>query len=97
MEYGDKYGGAFVFQLNLTELRVIAANDGSWDHVSVSTRHRTPVWAEMEWIKHRFFRSNEVAMQLHVPVKDHINIHPFVLHLWRPHRVDIPLPPAKFV
>jgi hypothetical protein len=36
-------------------------------------------------------------MQLHVPVSDHINRHPYTLHLWRPHALEIPRPPAEFV
>jgi hypothetical protein len=36
-------------------------------------------------------------MQLHVPLVDHINTHPNVLHLWRPRDAEIPLPPSDFV
>jgi hypothetical protein len=78
-------------------LRVVAACGGGWDHVSVSTNDRCPAWNEMEFIKRQFFRADETAMQLHVPPKDHINVHPFVLHLWRPHDFMIPLPPESFV
>jgi hypothetical protein len=51
----------------------------------------------MEWVKRRFFKDSEVAMQLHVTPEDHININPNVLHLWRPHRLVIPLPPKAYV
>lgn len=78
-------------------LRVIASNDDGWDHVSVSLRDRTPTWDEMEYIKHLFFRPDETAMQLHVPGSDHVNNHPYCLHLWRPHGVAIPRPPADMV
>lgn len=78
-------------------LRVIAASGGGWDHVSVSLESRTPTWEEMEWVKRRFFRESETAMQLHVPVRDHVNNHPYVLHMWRPLRGTIPMPPARYV
>jgi hypothetical protein len=76
------------------KLKVIASGDGGWDHVSVSLPTRCPIWAEMEHIKRMFFADDETAMQLHVPPGDHINHHPFTLHLWRPHApVEIPRPP----
>lgn len=86
-------GGAF----QLWGLAVIASWEGGWDHVSVSRRDRTPTWGEMETIKRLFFADDETAMQLHVPVSDHINNHPYCLHLWRPHGETIPMPPKWMV
>lgn len=63
-----------------------------WDHLSVSCRNRCPNWQEMEFVKHIFFKEDEYAMQLHVPVANHINLHPFVLHIWRPLNAVIPIP-----
>ena len=71
--------------------------DMFWDHVSVSLEKRPPTWYEMEQIKRLFFRSDETAMQLHVPPSQHINIHPNCLHLWSPHGRRIPLPPSWMV
>ena len=83
-------------------LRIIASSGGGWDHVSISAENpdgtlRTPRWGEMEFAKRLFFKEDEVAMQLHVATKDHINLNPYVLHLWRPHHKKIPLPPKKYV
>lgn len=95
---GDDRGGCFVIKRNGVELRCIAANDEGWDHVSVTTNlPRCPTWAEMEHIKRLFFQDGEVAMQLHVATPDHISAHPYCLHIWRPHGVDIPLPPKGMV
>jgi hypothetical protein len=63
----------------------------------VSLEKRAPNWREMSLIHRMFFRDDEVAMQLHVPLADHINNNPNVLHLWRPRDADIPLPPKDFV
>lgn len=78
-------------------LKVIASSGEGWDHVSVSLPDRCPTWAEMEQVKRLFFRDDETAMQLHVPPSDHVNCHPFCLHLWRPHDVEIPRPPSIMV
>lgn len=93
----DERNGAFVFVLGAARLRVVAANGGGWDHVSISLEDRCPTWAEMEWIKRRFFKRSEVAMQLHVTADEHVNVHPNCLHLWRPHKLKIPLPPSIYV
>ena len=93
--------GAFNFRLpgSDTPFVVVASNGDGWDHVSVSTPGRCPTWEEMDRIKRIFFRDAEVAMQLHLPPADHINCHPYTLHLWRPHGTKraIPLPPKEFV
>lgn len=67
-----------------------------WEHVSVSLRHRCPTWAELEFVKRTFWAEDEWALQLHVPPSRHINVHPHVLHLWRP-VCDLPVPPAACV
>lgn len=105
--YGDSFG-AFRIPCALKGVRVrlnVLAVSGevsrkdfgaeyAWDHVSVSTERRIPLWAEMAFIKYVFWLPEETVMQLHVPTKQHINDHPFTLHLWRPLLVEIPLPPS---
>lgn len=89
------------------DLRVVVS-DGSdwtaaglpgppWEHVSVSLETRTPTWDELEFIRSLFWKDDETVIQLHVPKKDHINFHPYCLHLWRPIGLNIPLPPAETV
>jgi len=97
---GDEYNGAFLYDSPVRNgelLRALARSSNGWDHVSVSLLDRCPSWEEMEWIKHLFFLPNEIAFQLHVPIKEHINSHPYTLHLWRPHHIPIPLPPSTMV
>src|SRR3954452_4401010 len=88
-------GGAWAVTYRGQELAVVASNGMGWDHVSVSLKHRTPNWAELEHVKRLFFRGDEVAMQLHLPPNQHINVHPHCLHLWRPQTAAIPLPPIE--
>jgi hypothetical protein len=51
----------------------------------------------MEHIGDLFFLPEETWIQYRVPKRDHINIHPYVLHWWRPLKADIPMPEAWLV
>jgi hypothetical protein len=81
-------------------LKVIASSGDltepglDFEHVSVSCEARCPTWAEMQHIKEIFWRDDETVMQLHVPKSDHINCHPFCLHMWKPLNCEIPRPAA---
>jgi len=102
-EMGDSHNGCFILK-SLGHpweiLRVIASSypddDGGWDHISVSLENRCPTWQEMEKVK-KLFMGDVVAYQLHLPRSDHINNHPYVLHIWRPWTQVIPLPPKSYV
>src|SRR5580765_4301097 len=90
--------GWFLIPYRGVTLKVIASDGEGWDHVSVSLKHRTPTWDELEFIRALFFRDDETVMQLHVPREDHVNVHPFCLHLWRPNDGrEIPRPRALLV
>src|SRR5580765_7987288 len=93
----DVDGGAFFVNDGKKNLKVFASFGEGWDHVSVSLSMRCPTWEEMEFVKRLFFKDDEDAYQLHVAPKDHISIHPYVLHMWRPQDVAIPLPPPVMV
>ena len=95
--FGDETCGAFQIPHNSNYFICVAAQGGGWDHVSISLKNRCPSWAEMDHLKRLFFKPDETAMQLHVPPAQHINCHPFALHLWRPQQGEIPLPPPGFV
>jgi hypothetical protein len=78
-------------------LLCIASSEGNWDHVSVSMKSKCPSWNDMSHVRRLFFKPEETVMELHVPNVEHINFHPYCLHLWRPQAVPIPLPPSIFV
>ena len=94
---GDKTCGAFELPNDGDPIRVIASSGNGWDHVSVSAKDRCPTWSEMDFVKRLFFHPQETAMQLHVAETNHINYHPYCLHIWRPKRTSIPLPPDWMV
>lgn len=93
-------GGAYILSspVDGADLRVVASTDLGWDHVSVSRQRRIPNWIEMHFIYANFFNDDETVMELHVPQSQHVNFHPFCLHLWRPNDGrTIPQPPAYLV
>lgn len=94
--YGNN--GAFFIPGPCKELlKVIVSDQGGWDHCSVSLETRTPTWKEMCFIKELFWNLDETVIQYHPPEVDYVNVHPFVLHLWRPQNIEIPWPPLEFV
>lgn len=85
--------------------QIIASTGMGWEHVSVTLRmkdnpkfvERTPTWQEMCFIKSVFWNDHEAVMQLHPPISEYVNNHPFCLHLWRPTQTEIPLPDSLLV
>lgn len=98
-DWGDEGNGCFFVKCPSTnaDLKVIASSGGDWDHVSVSARNRCPNWTEMDYIKRLFFKPDECAVQYHVPISDHINCHPYCLHLWRWQKGEFSMPPKEMV
>ena len=82
------YGFFVIPQQGGPDLRCQVAQGIGWDHVSVSTRLRTPTWEEMCRVKDLFFRDDEVAVQYHPAKADYVNIHPHCLQLFRPQTAD---------
>lgn len=72
-----------------------------WEHVSVRISEGRgsgfhdclPTWMEMVAIKDMFWGEDEVVMQVHPAKDNYVNVHPCVLHLWKPLKAEIPLPP----
>lgn len=101
-EPGEPYG-AFRFPGPVADkgssFLAIVSDGLDWDHVSVSLPglNRCPTWEEMHYIKKLFFEDSEVVMQLHPAETSYVNMHPFCLHLWRPHKLTVPLPPVGMV
>jgi hypothetical protein len=91
--------GVFGVKRKGANIRIVASDDqgGGWEHVSVSTTYRCPTWDEMCFVKDLFWLPTEAVMQLHPPESEYVNNHRFCLHLWRPTRDVIPLPPSVYV
>lgn len=91
---GDHKNGAFAFR---DGLKAIVSSGMGWEHVSVSRKSRCPSYEDMDRMKHMFWDSEDCVMQLHVPDSEHVNYHPYTLHMWRPLNAEIPRPPAIMV
>lgn len=94
---GNDVGGCFRVPVNGVDLCIMASSGGGWDHLSVSTKERCPTWEELEHVRKLFAKPDETWMQLHVPEREHVNCHPYCLHLWRPLHRAIPTPPSIMV
>ena len=95
---GETFGAFFIDGPCGRSLRIIASSGDQemgieWEHVSVSLDNRCPNWPEMCFVKSLFWDDEETVMQLHPPKSKWINNHNFCLHLWRPTKQEIPLPP----
>src|SRR5262245_46922902 len=99
-EPGD-LNGVFMLRLPHIVLRIISSGHDEeyrWEHVSVSTEFRCPIWEEMHLVKRMFWKPEEAVMQLHPPESEYVNCHPNCLHLWRPFEpLMIPIPPRILV
>lgn len=98
---GDKFG-AFKIRKTTDRFYFVIADDGQttgWEHVSISLigKKRCPSWQEMCWIKDFFWDETETVLQFHPKASNYVNIHPYVLHLWKKRGVDHELPPNILV
>lgn len=103
--------GSFVLRHPSGSYLLVVAHDGvnwkefgfqppAFEHVSVrleDSLRRCPTWDEMKWVKEQFWEPEECVIQLHPPASVYVNDHEFVLHLWRPVGIEIPLPPRQCV
>lgn len=76
---------------------VVWSFGGGWEHVSVSFASRCPTWEEMCQAKDMFWLPEECVVQYHSPASEYVNQHPYCLHLWRPIKQDMPMPPRWMV
>lgn len=107
VEMADLRNGRFIFPRKGGDICVVVSDGTEWEsvgfplpafeHVSVSLTHRCPTWEEMAWVKSLWWKDTETVIQFHVPKSQHINCHPYCLHLWRPIGIEIPTPPTATV
>lgn len=95
----DGNNGYFIIKHGCARLFVIASDGMGWEHVSVTVQDakRCPTWEEMCRVKDAFWGPEDCVVQFHPPKSEHINNHPFCLHLWRPVGNDIQTPPTFMV
>ena len=87
------------FEYDRIKYRVIFSYGMKWEHLSISLpgQNRCPIWDEMCNMKNLFWRDDETVVQYHPAKSEYVNLHSFVLHLWKPIGVEFPLPPKVCV
>jgi hypothetical protein len=60
----------------------IEQDGNKWLHVSVSRRSKIPTYDDLALVKRLFMGDDLHAYQCFVASVDHVNIHPYCLHLW---------------
>ena len=63
-------------------LTVGIGNGALWAHFSMSGEKRTPSYKEMCEAKEAFLGAERQAIAIYPPRSKHVNLHPYVLHLW---------------
>lgn len=85
----QRHGRGYVYE-SRDRLCVIASaahynqDNREWLHVSMSRENRVPSYEDMKRVKEIFIGNDKSAIQVFPKVSDHVNIHPFCLHLWCP-------------
>lgn len=92
-----EYAGVFSALAGGRNVVIIATVQHGWEHVSVSLQDRCPSWEIMSAVKAKFWPPEARVVQYHPPASEHVNAHPYCLHLWRPLDAEIPAPPAWMV
>ncbi|KKN87493.1 hypothetical protein LCGC14_0259480 [marine sediment metagenome] len=60
----------------------IESDGHSWFHVSTSRAGRLPNWRDLQYVKDTFIGRDRKAIQILPASAEHVNLHPFCLHLW---------------
>jgi hypothetical protein len=94
--------GLFIFphpnKLSSVKIRVIASDEGGWEHVSVSlSNSRMPSWEEMCYVKDMFWEPEVCVVQFHPPHSQYVNVHKTCLHLWREVGKEFSTPPMHYI
>lgn len=89
--------GSFKIPLKGKQFLSCIASDGlDWDHVSVcfynGKERDIPLWDHMCKVKDLFWEEEDVVIQLHPKKSNYVNINPYVLHLWKPQNIELPMP-----
>lgn len=83
--------GCRAFMSSSRKLGVIVSgqteqDDKRWIHVSVSHRDRLPNWEELVLVRDQFLGKEARCLHLVSKASQHVNIHPYCMHIW--HCVD---------
>jgi hypothetical protein len=93
----DGWNGQFTVPIR-GEVYLVMISDGlGWRHLSISNVQKKllPDWHAMARARDLFFADDSWVVQFHPPKEDHIDDHPYCLHLWE--SLHEPMPHPSFV
>lgn len=94
---GEGNNGFFRVKWFGTVLSIMSSDGEGWEHVSVSTRNRPPLWEEMVYVKSLFWDDEDCVVQFHPPKSKYVNNCENCLHLWRRVGSEFETPPTILV
>lgn len=62
----------------------VKEDDSRWAHISVARQNRIPSYKDLAEVKDLFVGPDRYALQVFAPASEHVNLHPYCLHLWVP-------------
>lgn len=68
-----------------------------WEHLSASTRNKTPEWDVMCKLKEIFWKDDECCVEYHPKKEDYVNNMPYCLHVWKKIGCEFEMPPSILV
>lgn len=92
----ETYGwnGCFLVPLEGDLWHVMIGDGMGWRHLSVTNAQRKmlPTYQVMCRLRAAFFGDDAWVVQFHAPPDEHINDHPWCLHLWESIDAEMPHP-----
>ena len=92
-----QFYGHYTDPLTRKDYLVKFTNGFGWEHLSVSTRNKTPEWDVMCKLKEIFWRDDECCVEYHPKREDYVNNMPFCLHIWKKIGEEFEMPPSILV
>ena len=98
-EAEDGFLAIWTNPIDRKQYSIILSWGGGWEHLSVNpiSQNKTPSWDFMCQLKEMFFRDDEACVEYHPARKDYISQLDHCLHIWKPLREKLPVPPSIFV
>jgi hypothetical protein len=93
------FNGHFLVPLDGELWQVIISDGMGWRHLSITNAQKKmlPPYNVMCRVKACFFGDDAWVVQFHVPPEEHIDDHPYCLHLWQYLDGEMPHPNVVLV
>ena len=99
IDESDGFAAIWTDPLDMRRYSIIVSWGGGWEHLSINPlkNDKTPSWDFMCRIKDMFWNENETCVEYHPSKEHYVNNMPHCLHIWKPTKAELPVPPDIFV